>query len=282
MDKTLHKEEFWNEVSTPFSSTKDDVWNFMESKLQDSPQPISKTKEVSLRKTWIAVASGVALILGFGAFAKLYTTDIINGSQVASSHELPDGSLVSLEPNASMSYAPIWWAFDRSLEFEGVGYFEVEKGSDFNVVSSNGTTSVLGTSFTINSTDQNYLVSCWTGKVQVVFSDSEEKYVITPGEQISKDNKKVVSPKSQESVEDYQTESVYDSINGDNLFGILNKHYNIEINSSDELKNSISFTGVLDTTRPLEETIAILEETLQISFNKEANNIYDVKASEKQ
>ena len=82
---------------------------------------------------------------------------------------LPDNSIVTLRGGSELSYAPYWWFADRSLQFEGEAFFDVEKGSSFTVQSDNGVTQVLGTSFSIYANDENYEVFCKTGKVKSSF-----------------------------------------------------------------------------------------------------------------
>ena len=84
-----------------------------------------------------------------------------------------------MNADSKMSYKPLWWKFARGINFEGEGYFEVEKGKMFEVVSETGRTEVLGTSFNIYSRDREYKVTCFTGKVKVVSFTSEEA-VLSP------------------------------------------------------------------------------------------------------
>jgi ferric-dicitrate binding protein FerR (iron transport regulator) len=173
-------------VEVSFNNSKDDVWKKMSAKIDFKNPPKKSAKVIEL--SWLKLTSAAAILVLFGSalFMKYYTVSVGSNLGEKFSHTLPDNSEVFLNENSSLSYQPYWWMFSRELEFEGEAFFEVEKGKKFTVKSDNGSTSVLGTSFNINSR-KNYSVYCKTGKVAVVGLGSVNTVVLSPNELVSFD-----------------------------------------------------------------------------------------------
>lgn len=172
-------EEFFSQVTPEFKRTKADVWDNLEALIgEEGETPKPKGKVV--RMPWIkyAAAAVVVMMLSTVAFMMFYTAEVTCPRGQHITHVLPDGSSVELNADSKLSYAPYWWSFSRELNFEGEGFFSVQKGSDFTVISTMGTTQVLGTSFNINTRNNGYTVYCATGKVWVGHGD--ETVVLAP------------------------------------------------------------------------------------------------------
>ncbi len=174
-------------VDVPFSRTKEEVWASMEQLMQEAETPTQslkpQAKKRTLQSVWMSAAAVAVLLLASVAFMRFYskTIDTLEGQQFTAM--LPGGSSVELNAASSIKYQPLWWRFNRSLQFEGEGFFKVQKGSSFTVHSSMGETTVLGTSFNIYARKSNYTVTCYTGKVRVVSVESGKAVNITPNMQ---------------------------------------------------------------------------------------------------
>lgn len=117
---------------------------------------------------WMRVAAGVAVILAIPiAIAIIGNTEVNNTLNEQMAHVLPDGSKITLNPKSSLSYNSILWEINRDLEFSGEGYFDVSKGSTFNVETPKGGIAVLGTQFSIWADEDDLMVHCSEGKVHV-------------------------------------------------------------------------------------------------------------------
>lgn len=164
-------ELLFDKASIPFQKDKSDVLN----------EIMTKSKSKTLWQfTAVKIAASLLLLaVAATAFSRFYTQTVSTAALKIADVELPDGSLVKLNENSQLSYHPYWWWANRSLEFEGEAFFEVQKGSQFSVVSNKGTTTVLGTSFNINTRKQHYQVFCKTGKVQV--TSGPQLVVLEPG-----------------------------------------------------------------------------------------------------
>ena len=84
---------------------------------------------------------------------------------------LPDGSVVWLNPGATLTLAATFRQQVRAVQFQGEAFFEVAKDAahPFVIRSGNMTTRVLGTSFNVNAPHNGaqYKVSVVTGRVSV-------------------------------------------------------------------------------------------------------------------
>lgn len=80
---------------------------------------------------------------------------------------LPDSSFVVLNASSKIAYVESTWGKKRKLELEGEAFFKVAKGSKFDVNTSLGTVSVLGTQFNVKQRKDYFEVTCYEGLVQV-------------------------------------------------------------------------------------------------------------------
>ena len=101
---------------------------------------------------------------------------------------LPDGSLVTLNGNSSIRYLENWSENPiRKVQLEGEAYFKVRNFGDgttkFQVVTSDLTVEVLGTSFNVMSWEEETGVFLEEGKINVKLDHSGDREVrLEPGE----------------------------------------------------------------------------------------------------
>ncbi len=154
-----------------------------------STQPVIEMKSAS-NKTWMRIAAAIALLVGLPlTIFMLGTTQIENTTSLAFDHELPNGSKVTLNPNAKLKYNSTTWGINRNVEFEGEAFFDVVPGSSFEIATDKGNISVLGTSFTVWADNDDLLVHCASGKVQVSAEDNAT--ILGPGEIVQHNNERL-------------------------------------------------------------------------------------------
>jgi len=168
-------------LEVPYSRSKADVWAAMETQLE-TKAPAKTIKLIHRPMFRLAMAASVLLVVGLIGLMRFYAVEVstIPGQQLVV--DLPDGSTAQLNAVSVVTYHPYWWRFSRILDFEGEAFFEVENGNRFSVHSSNGSTTVLGTSFNIYSRDENYRVACLTGTVRVNENKGDSLAILTPNE----------------------------------------------------------------------------------------------------
>ena len=120
----------------------------------------------------VAAAFLIALFVGFlvrNSFDSTVTY-AYNG-QNESSYVLPDGTSVNFNGESTISYPEHFAKAERSVDFEGVAYFDVAKDEarPFVLHCNNMDVEVLGTSFLLNAdkNSERYTVDLYTGKVKM-------------------------------------------------------------------------------------------------------------------
>lgn len=259
-------ELLFEKATIPFQKDKSAVLN----------EIMTKSKSKTLWQfTAVKIAASLLLLaVAAAAFSRFHTKTISTESFKMAEVELPDGSQVKLNETSQLSYHPFWWWANRSLQFEGEGFFEVEKGSQFSVVSEKGTTTVLGTSFNINTHDDQYQVFCKTGKVQVV-SDTHQ-VVLEPNDMAN------LTETGELNKTTSSLHNVLQWTNGlfhfenmvlTDVFNQLESHYNVTIKTHRGVDLYTTYTAVF--TRPASAYDAL--ETICLSHNLQVEQVSETE-----
>lgn len=279
-DKNLHitnleenSNDFFSKGKIAWNKSEAEVWAELERKINEKPAGKSVSM-FSIVMKW-SVAAVFAVLVGFSALTFLYTKTIesVPGEKIIA--DLPDGSSVELNAGSTLKYYPVKWKFQRKVKFEGEGYFEVAKGKKFEVVSENGKTQVLGTSFNIYARESNYRVTCFTGKVKVV-SNSNESVLLEPNNHVELENGKLVMKTN------YKTEKAVDwkmdrfdfagrSLN--EVFREIERQFAVTIQFQTELKNR-SFSSNFAKPGNVEEVLDYVCKSMQLKYIKQSENTY--------
>lgn len=229
-------------------------------------------KETEKSSGFLRIVASVTAFLVTGFALYFYgSVTVTTGAGEFASVELPDGSKVDLKYQSSVSYHEIGWMFDRTVQFEGEGFFEVEKGSKFSVISAAGTTSVLGTSFNIKTRAARYEVKCFTGRVSVV-SGAEES-MLTPGDAtMFQDGKKVRDFKFDEQTPNWsQGEIHFEDQPLRVVLEELEKVYDLSVEYADSL-GLIRYTGFFPTN-DLQMALRLTCEPLDLGYKIEDKTV---------
>jgi ferric-dicitrate binding protein FerR (iron transport regulator) len=166
-------------IDVKYSKSKEDVWREL-----SAITSAQKSKTKTIRLSWMryAAAACILLLLGFAGFTYFYTSTTYCPKGKHLCVTLPDQSTVELNANSSISYKPLMWNFTRKVKFEGEAFFDITKGSKFEIESKYGKTFILGTSFNIYARGNDYKVTCYTGKVKVVSTLTSDKILLLPND----------------------------------------------------------------------------------------------------
>jgi ferric-dicitrate binding protein FerR (iron transport regulator) len=96
-------------------------------------------------------------------------TDFAERSEVV----LPDNSEIILNAGSEITYNEKDWDKERSLNLEGEAFFKVAKGKKFQVATTAGTVTVLGTQFNVENRNGYFEVTCFEGLVSVAYQGRE-------------------------------------------------------------------------------------------------------------
>ena len=235
-------------ITPEWSKSKEEVWATVFEELEDTPKVIKMAPRK--RSVWFYAAASIAAIaIILPSIAFFYTKSEVaeRGSHLAVA--LPDGSKVDLYAESEISYKPLWWFISRDVKLKGEAYFEVEKGSKFDVHSTQYTVSVLGTSFNVFSRAGKFNVTCLTGKVNV--SDKSESVILTPNMQALWDNGKLITKEiddARESINWKQGKFVFVGVPLQEVIQEIERQYDIEVlpNSNLDYSYSGNFTKAND------------------------------------
>ena len=259
--------DFYKNLDLQFNKTEDELFNSILAKTKTITPP---KKTISIYR--YAIASVIIAIVGLSLFFNLYTKTIYSPRGKHLSIILPDNSTVNLNADTKISYKPFWWFIERKINFEGEAFFKIEKGSKFEINSTNGKTEILGTSFNIYSRKNEYQVFCQTGKVKVSSRLDSKTYIITPGEMV-----KYETNRSKKSTVKNQKKQILGwknnifSFSSENLTKVIDE---LEIQFNVKIKNNINdslnynYTGLFNKNMNIEQTLNILCKSFDIKYEK--------------
>ena len=162
---------------------------------------IEETETKVVQMPWLRrnykYVSGVAAALIIALFVGFLVRNPFNSTvtyayngQNESSYILPDGTSVDFNSEGTLSHPKNFTKSERSVDFEGVAYFDVAKDEahPFVLHCNNMDVEVLGTTFLLNA-DKNaerYTLDLYTGKVKMTSFDKKGEVLsmveINPGE----------------------------------------------------------------------------------------------------
>lgn len=279
-DKNLHINELKSQDDELFSKGKiawekseADVWAEIENKI--SEKPLGESVSLFSKVVQWAAAAVLFLLVGLLGVVSTYTKKVesLPGEHVVA--ELPNGSMVELNAGSTLKYYPLKWRFERKLKLEGEAYFKVTKGSKFYVESAFGTTQVLGTSFNIFARDDQYRVTCLTGKVKVQ-SRSKETTLLTPNMHVELEDDKLVVKKI------YKAEKAVSWKNNEFFFAgrplkevidEIERQYAVTIRLQPEL-NKRKFGSNFSKKHNVEEVLDFVCKPMKLKFVRQSDNVF--------
>lgn len=267
-------------LGVDWDESKDEVWGAMEQRMQlEQPKDrIRVLMPVTMR--W-AVAAILVLLLGSGAFMRLYTQTQLVPAGEHRLVELPDGSKVQLNAESELAFHPYWWAFSRQVAMEGEAYFEVKKGSRFEVESDKGITAVLGTSFNIYARDESYRVACLTGKVQVSTADNNQLVILLPGEraELEPAGLKKMENEGTESIAWTQNKFVFTAEKISAVFREIERQYNITIELDEGI--DFSYSGNFEKSADVRLVLGYVCRPFNLKFTEKKAGLFRIEGLKK-
>lgn len=265
--------ELQDKLTIKWEVSKEEVWNDVSKQIKQDK--ILELKPKTMYKQWL-IAASLALLLSLGIFIRFHTERIKSPAGTHLTAELPDGSKVFLNADAQITYHPYWWKISRSVRLKGEAFFEVKKGNKFSVVSENGITEVLGTSFNIFARNKIYEVTCVTGKVKVLSTKTKQSVIIKPKQKVS------VSPKGELKIKDnvdvnntkawISNKFVFTSAPLNQVFEEIERQYNTKIILTQKLQ--FQYTGSFEKKKSVEETLQLICRPFNLKIEKKSGNYY--------
>lgn len=235
---------------------------------------VKKTTKVRslFTKSMIAVAASIALFFSINTFLNFSDVSVESDFGEIKTIALLDNSEVILNAKSTLFYNKKDWKNKRDVKLNGEAYFKVQKGSTFNVITDNGTISVLGTKFNVNSQKDFFEVICFEGKVRVTHGTN--KYILTPNKSVRiLNNKKAVETLNVTKMKPNWIlgESNFRSVPLKIVIGALEKQFGVTIKSN-TIDTSTVFTGSFDN-KNLALALASVFKTVNIKYKIKKNII---------
>lgn len=195
------------------------------------------------------------------------TVEAFNGER--KTIELPDQSDVILNSGSSIVYKKWNWQNNRRLQLKGEAFFKVQKGSTFDVATSLGNVTVLGTQFNVKERANRFEVTCYEGKVKVTYKHQEK--VITKGMSVAfeKGINIGMPNKTNTSPEWLQDEIVFYQEDLNAILQELERQYNTTI----VLENFVAkekFSGTVPS-KNIETALKLITTTYHLNLIKQDN-----------
>lgn len=207
-------------------------------------EDVSETKVVQMQwyQPMLRIASVVVVAFGL-YFAFLYNSDTQIDTAFAekTTFTLPDASQVTLNAQSEVSYNSNDWDDKREIELKGEAFFDVAEGAKFDVLTDEGTVSVLGTEFNVKQRGSLFEVTCYEGTVRVVSNGITK--ILQAGDDFQRINGEIITGKNRVASPAWTNNmSYFKRLPVAEVFAELERQYNVKV----EVENVPSeqlFTG---------------------------------------
>lgn len=239
-------EKIWQETGAILQEPVYDeerAWDKVDSRLRQgkSNNTVPRVRGMFTRLAMAASIAGILFFAGWLLFNKKEPTlQLANADAANKTLTLPDGSQVVLRKGATLSYPETFSGNQREVSLTGEAYFDVQHDAvhPFRIQTSRATLEVLGTSFTINNTNEQDELVVSTGKV--LFSNKStngEKHIILPNQYSKLDDKGFeIKPVSDPNFLSWKTGKLqFDNTPIDQVATTLSNHYNVFIKADSGL-----------------------------------------------
>lgn len=251
-------------------STIDDFETFS-ARLKITTEPVRKLN-------WIKPFLRIASVLVVGLFLSYFivfngNVDVQTLAGEKTTIELPDASKVVMNALSEIKYSKKTWNKKREVELEGEAYFKVAKGAKFDVLTSEGTVTVVGTQFNVKQRGSFFEVVCFEGIVKVTSGDVSE--MLTAGNRLrfsegtySLDKTTNVNPQWTTNVSSFERVPLAE------VLAELERQYNVKVQMNN-LDDKRLFSGAF-VHSSLENALQSICEPLDLGFQIENDTMVSV------
>ena len=193
----------------------------------------------------LRIAAVIVVALGLTYFALNRSTEYSTELAEKINIELPDASEVELNAFSTLSFKERNWDDNRDIALDGEAYFKVAKGKTFNVITDEGTVTVLGTQFNVKNRDGIFQVVCYEGSVKVVHDVKES--ILKPGDQFMVLDGKFVATEKENITKPawLDNKSRFNSIPYSVVIDELQRQYAVKV-KTENVDLQTLFTGTFD------------------------------------
>jgi ferric-dicitrate binding protein FerR (iron transport regulator) len=274
-------EKLWNKTGEQEQHVFDtnQAWLTVHAKLQNAKQR-PKTITMMTRRA-VAVAAAIILLLGaWWIFFPSGTAHIITADTAIKQVKMDDGSTIWLREGATIEYANSYGKQDRKLNLIGEAFFEVAPDTSlpFIIAAANTQVRVVGTSFLVNTNNDQVELVVKTGKVQ--FSNGVNQIVLTAGERsLDSGGSLAKEINSNPNYNSWQTDSlVFDGTFMHEVVKALNKHFGAQVSIRRE--DSVVISKMQITARfvnkPLKHILDVISSIGYVKITELSEKRYEI------
>ena len=238
----------------------------------------TSVKSLNWKHTFLRIAS--VLVIAFGVYFTFFYNNLTEFKTLASQKttiELPDNSKVILNTASEITFNSKQWDSKRAVNLEGEAYFKVAQGKTFDVITQDGTVTVVGTEFNVKQRDSYFEVQCFEGIVKVVSDTISRKLFVGDTFLILNDNFTQGSIKTD--VPFWTTNvSRFNTLPFSEVVSELERQFNVKVDIKNVDKNRL-FTGGFDHSN-LENALIAITQPMNLVYTMNASNsvvIHDKK-----
>lgn len=278
-----HFKKIWDDskrIAVNSTVNVDDAWARFQQRIERAeapkantiPFPAESKKKSKTFGTWLKAAAVMLLIVSGGV-----TTYLINNRMITVSSEmavvtetLPDGSVVTLNKNSSISYRRNFKGETRDVTLHGEAFFDVtpDKNKPFIIDVDGVTVRVVGTSFNVKNTTSKTEVVVATGIVTV--SKNENSVRLTPDEVavVTANSQTPVKMRSRDNLYNYYKtkEFICDKTPLWRLVEVLNEAYDKDIKIKNKKLKDIQLSTRF-SNESLDMIFTVIQETYKDSID---------------
>jgi transmembrane sensor len=141
-------------------------------KLEDRLSDETPVRKLNWVRPLMRIAS--VFVVGFGIYFLFMYNSLTQIQTMASQKttvELPDNSIVTLNALTEIIYSKNKWSSNREVKLDGEAFFKVAKGEVFDVITSEGIVTVVGTQFNVKQREDYFEVKSYEGVVRVTSNE---------------------------------------------------------------------------------------------------------------
>lgn len=308
VDKNQNNKELFNQVKQDIeilniskSMNKvnvDKAWEKVENRIKEENEDLSfveenKTKRIGFSRV-LKYAAMLIILMGIGIFSKEiyqnFTNKDIRFEYTAINEQgkeviLPDGSIVILNSESTISYPKTFVTDERRVTLEGEAFFDVTENKEkpFIIETKRSEIKVLGTSFNVKANLPNNQVEVFvkSGLVQLSYSnDVNDKILIKPGD-IGLISNKAISTSINKDINRISWKTKEIIFHEDDLSSViqtLNRVYNANILCDNQNILDLPYTGTF-RDQDIDSVLNVICMTFDLKVENIKDQIYLMKNS---
>lgn len=230
----------------------------------------------------LKVAAAILLLVGSSYLFSLYFSgqaetvaqkiNVPPGNRT--SLTLPDGTLVWLNSNTTLTYPNIFDKDTRSVELDGEAYFEVTKDTkkSFIVKTNKFNIEVLGTTFNVEaySDKPDFEVALFTGKIRVFKEPEEKPLYLTAGQAASLvGNSLLVSAVDYDSYRWRDGLIIIEDKSFEEIMAMFEKYYGQQIIIENANVKELGYRGKLRIGDGIEHALRVLQNDFRFTYQRD-------------